>query len=102
MIKKSSRLRKLERKYCRCLVKVRSKSLYKDKIDNPYGICTNSVYLLKGLKRPKSINCLKNIDSNKLNFRQLKAYSIERKLPIRNKGRFISQKKMLKRFTNTI
>ena len=39
MFKKNSKLSKVERKYCSCLVKVRSK-----RIKNPYGICTNSVY----------------------------------------------------------
>lgn len=82
MIKKKSKLSNLEKKYCRCLIKVRgnSKKLNRNKIINPYGICTHSVYKLKGLKRNKNIECLKNIDINHLSFNQLKAYSIEKKI----------------------
>ena len=57
MIKKSSKLTKTEKKYCRCLVKVRGKSLKKikgkNKIINPYGICTNSVYTLQKKKEQR-------------------------------------------------
>ena len=40
MIKRNAKLNPLEKKYCRCLVKVRGKSLKKNKITNPYWICT--------------------------------------------------------------
>ena len=82
MIKKKSKLSSIEQKYCRCLVKVRGKSkkLKKNQVINPYGICTNSVYILKGLKRNKNIECLKNIDFNKLTFNQIKGFALEKKI----------------------
>lgn len=98
MIKKYSRIKKLDKKYCSCIFKVRGKYLsQKDTIQNPYGICTNSVYLLKGLKRPKDIKCGKYIDFNKLTYKQLKSYLIEKKISTRNKGKYISKKNLLKK-----
>ena len=47
-LNKKNYLTKKEKKYCRCLIHVRSK-----KIKNPYGICTNSVYNLQKKKRKK-------------------------------------------------
>ena len=89
MIKKKSNLNKIEGKYCRCLVKVRGKSkyLHKNKIINPYGICTKSVYILKGKKRTKKVSCLKNLNLNKLSFNKLKAYAIEKKIKVTNLSR---------------
>ena len=46
-IKKKSKLKPVERRYCRCLVYVRSKK----KIKSPYGICTSSVYNKQKKKR---------------------------------------------------
>jgi len=82
MIKKKSKLSNIEKKYCRCLVKVRgnSKKLNRNKITNPYGICTYSVYNLKGKKRNRIIGCLKNLDFKQLTYNQLKAYAIEKKI----------------------
>ena len=79
MIKKTAKLSKVERKYCSCLAKVRVK------IQNPYGICTNSVYGSRSLKRTKRVSCLPNYQLSKLSKDQLRAYSIEKKLPIKNK-----------------
>ena len=45
--KKSAKLSGIERKYCSCLVKVRSGSI------KPYGICTRSVYGSRKLKEQK-------------------------------------------------
>ena len=99
MINNKTKLSYLDKKYCRCLVKVRANSLKKSKnketVINPYGICTNSVYLLKGEKRPRKINCSKNYDFNKLNYNQLKSYLIEKKIKVRNKGKYLSKKKLL-------
>ena len=101
MIKKKSKLKPLEKKYCRCLVKVRGKSLKKNKIINPYGICTKSVYLTKALKRSKRINCLGNLELKALTHKQLKAIIIEKKIKpkdLRKKQELIkSLKKYLKK-----
>ena len=80
MFNKKAKLSKVERKYCSCLAKVRAKIQ-----DNPYGICTNSVYGSRSLKRTKRVSCLPNYQLSKLSKKQLSAYSVEKKLPIKNK-----------------
>lgn len=90
----------LEKKFCKCLIKVRAKSLKKNKIINPYGICTKSVYLTKGLKRTKKIKCLKLLNLSKMTFKELKAYAIEKKIPIRNKGKFVSKQYLINKLNN--
>jgi hypothetical protein len=75
MIKKSAKLGFLGRKYCSCLVKVRSKSL-----KNPYGICTKSVYLSRKKKRAYRPSCLRAYNFNKLTYTQLKGIIIEKKI----------------------
>ena len=99
MFNKKSKLSPREHRYCSCLLKVRGKSkpLRSDNIQNPYGICTNSVYNLQDKKRTKRIGCLKNYDLNSITFYQLKALAIEKKIKVRDKGRYISKKKILNR-----
>ena len=104
MLKTPNKLSEIEKKYCRCLVKVRgnSKELKKDKIISPYGICTNSIYNFRHKKRTKRLGCLKYIDFNKLSFLQLKALTIEKKLNIRKNGRYISKKNMISKLNRFI
>jgi hypothetical protein len=56
--KKKTKLSSIEKRYCRCLIKVRSR-----KIQNPYGICTSSVYNKQNKKRTKIVKCGKNYKS---------------------------------------
>ena len=93
MIKKSSKLSTIERKYCSCLAKVRPKISG----GNPYGICTNSVYGSRSIKRTKTVSCLPNYQLNKMSKKQLVAYSIEKKINIKNKT-----KKQLIRLLNKL
>ena len=79
MIKKKSKLKEIEKRYCRCVFKVRSKN---NKL-NPYAICTNSVYNLQNKQRKSLIMCGKNMDLNKLTYKQLKSYLIEKKFKIK-------------------
>jgi hypothetical protein len=51
MIKKKSKLTNREKRYCRCLIKVRTKG-----IQNPYAICTNSVYNLQKKSAKQLLN----------------------------------------------
>jgi len=97
MIKKSSKLSKVERKYCSCLAKVRPKIGIK--YGNPYGICTTSVYGSRSLKRTKRVSCLPNYQLSKLSKDQLSAYSLEKKLSVKNKTKkqLISGLKKLKK-----
>jgi len=78
MIKKSSRLTNREKRYCRCLIKVRSKG-----IKNPYAICTNSVYNLQKQKRKTIVTCTKNYDFTKMTLKQLHSYSKKKKIKYR-------------------
>jgi hypothetical protein len=80
MFKKSSKLSKVDRKYCSCLVKVRS-----NKIKNPYGICTNSVYGSRKIKRNKIVGCSRFYKLNKLKKKQLYYLAKEKKLKVTNK-----------------
>ena len=75
MIKKKSKLTNREKRYCRCLIKVRSKS-----IQNPYGICTNSVYNLQKKKRKTIVKCTKKYDFTKMTLKQLQSYSRKKKI----------------------
>jgi hypothetical protein len=68
-------LDKVEKKYCSCLMKVRSK-----KVNNPYGICTNSVYGSRNSVRDRVINCSKHYDFKKYNLKTLKLYAKEKKI----------------------
>ena len=78
MFKTKSKLSRVDRKYCSCLVKVRSK-----KIPNPYGICTKSVYGSRNIKRKRVVGCSKYYNLNKLKKEQLKNLAIEKKLSMK-------------------
>ena len=80
MFNKKSNLTKVERKYCSCLVKVRSK-----KIKNPYGICTNSIYGSRNIKRKKVVNCSSNYKLKNLKKNQLRLLAHEKKIILNNK-----------------
>lgn len=69
IIKTNSKLSFIEKRYCRCLVKVKSR-----KIKNPYGICTSSVYNKQNKKRTKRVNCSKNYNFKNFTKSQLKYY----------------------------
>ena len=74
-IKKKSNLTKREKKYCSCLMKVRSK-----KFNNPYGVCTNAVYGSRNSVRDRVVNCAKHYDFKKYNLKTLKLYAKEKKI----------------------
>ena len=69
-----------EKRYCRCLMKVRSKL----KRGSPYAICTNSVYSIQGTKRRKVVKCSEKYDFKKYTMKQLRAYAKEKKIPHSN------------------
>ena len=80
MFKKNNKLSNVERKFCSCLVKVRSK-----KIKNPYGICTSSVYGSRKIKRKKVVRCSKYYNLSKLKKEQLYHLAKEKNLRINKK-----------------
>ena len=79
MFKKNSKLNTIQRKYCSCLVKVRSKK------NTPYGICTSSVYGSRKLKRRDNIKCSKTYKLPTLTKKQLINLSIEKKIKVNKK-----------------
>ena len=79
MFKKKSNLSTIQRKYCSCLVKVRSKKT------NPYGICTKSVYSSRKLKRNDNIKCSKTYKLTHLTNSQLLNLAREKKIKVNKK-----------------
>lgn len=71
----NSDLQIIEKKYCSCLMKVRSK-----KNPNPYGICTDAVYGSRGLVRDKVVECSEEYKFDKYNLKMLKLYAKEKKI----------------------
>jgi hypothetical protein len=71
---KTKNLSFVEKKYCSCLMKVRNTKF------NPYGICTNSVYNLQGLKRNKVVECGKYYDFSNYTIPMLKFFLKEKKV----------------------
>jgi hypothetical protein len=79
MFKKNSKLNTIQRKYCSCLVKVRSKK------NSPYGICTNSVYGSRKMKRRENVKCSKTYKFTSLTKIQLINLAIEKKIKVNKK-----------------
>ena len=73
---RTKKLTPREKRYCSCLMKVRSK-----KVRNPYGICTSAVYNKQGLVRDKVVSCSKYYDLQKYPLRILRPYAKEKKIP---------------------
>ena len=71
---KTKNLSFVEKKFCSCLMKVRNTKF------NPYGICTNSVYNLQGLKRNKVVECGKYYDFSKYTVPMLRFFLKEKKV----------------------
>jgi hypothetical protein len=101
-------------KYCSCLMKVRgkytnfskkNKSKKKKKkskkvavIYNPYGICKASV--MRGIEPKKNIPCGVIYDFSRYNMRELKAYALEKHMPLSHKGRPLTKKMLITRLRN--
>ena len=79
MFKKNSNLSTVQRKYCSCLLKVRSKK------NSPYGICTKSVYGSRNLKRNKTIKCSKTYKISSLTKKQLYNLAKEKRIKVSKK-----------------
>jgi hypothetical protein len=79
MFKKNSKLNTIQRKYCSCLVKVRSKKT------SPYGICTSSVYGSRKLKRKINVKCSKTYKLPNLTKKQLFNLAKEKKVSVSKK-----------------
>lgn len=91
---KRARLPKRERSYCSCLLKVRQKSK-----QNPYGICTHTIYNQHGKTRP-TVDCSINYKMENIPIEQLRSLAKERKVSVfsynkKTKKRKYSQKRTL-------
>ena len=75
LVLKTKKLTPREKRYCSCLMKVRSK-----KVRNPYGICTAAVYNKQGLVRDKQITCSKYYDLSRYPLRILRPFAKEKKI----------------------
>ena len=101
-------------KYCSCLMKVRGKNTEirttrkKTKVKrktskagtayNPYGICKASV--MRGMSPKKNMPCGLIYDFNLYTNRELKAYALEKGLPLRHKGKPVTRRLLLSRLKN--
>lgn len=63
-----------EKRYCSCLMKVRTNNF------NPYAICTDSVYNKQGYTRNKVVNCEKYYDFSKYTVPILRLFLKEKKV----------------------
>ena len=86
-------MKSINRRYCRCLIHVRSKT------KSPYGICTNSVFNLQGKKKSK-INCGKNYNFNNFTANELRLYAKEKKINIRKNKKFLTKKAIIRSLKN--
>ncbi len=95
---KKTPLTKRERKYCSCLLDVRSKR----QPYNPYAVCTKSVYNSKGVSRTKRIDCDQNYNYNAVPINSVRALAEEKKIPIMGKKGMSSKKVLVERISRKI
>jgi len=86
----TSRLNRGQRKYCHCLMQVRSTKGTKKR--NPYGICRNMSYQIMLKNRgqpaykfkPETTNCIMNYDYSQYSLADVQALARERNIPLTN------------------
>ena len=78
--------------------KTKKKSKEVGVLFNPYGICKASV--MRGMSPKKNIPCGIIYDFNRYNMRELKAYALEKHIPIRHKGKPMTKKMLITRLRN--
>jgi hypothetical protein len=78
---KYSRLPRLDRKYCSCLMAVRYKQQDNPNA-NPYAICTYNVYIKRGKFKKNTLDCGINYDFDNYHIGHLKAYAKEKGIPL--------------------
>tara|TARA_B100000242_G_scaffold293667_1_gene272520 strand:- start:49 stop:552 length:504 start_codon:yes stop_codon:yes gene_type:complete len=120
-----SRLNRGQRKYCHCIMKLRSSKTKKKKGINPYPQCKKLAYasseqftkdmkLKKGDYNPLQFditktNCVMNYDYTNYNLKEIQAFCLEKGLPIsyKSKGKTLYYKKnklvekLIKNYLNT-
>lgn len=111
IVRNTSRLSKLQRKYCSCLIAVRSKKL------SPYPICFKSLAKSKNLHKtkkkrskfynilkPHSSNCILNYDYDNLSLRDIQLLAKEKHIPIsytrNNTKRFYKKSTLTQKLIN--
>jgi hypothetical protein len=89
---KTAPLTKRERRYCSCILDVRSKR----QPYNPYAVCTNSVYNSQGVSRKKRIDCDTNYNYDVVPINSIRALAEEKKISLMDKkGKNMASKKLL-------
>lgn len=89
---KKAPLSRRERRYCSCLLDVRSKRLPY----NPYAVCTKSVYNSQGVSRKKRVDCDPNYNYDVVPIDSIRALAEEKKISLMDKkGKNMATKKIL-------
>ncbi len=95
---KKAPLTRRERKYCSCLLQVRSKRLPY----NPYAVCTNSVYNSQGVSRTKKVDCDPNYNYDVIPINSVRALAEEKKISIMGKKGMATKKILVDRISRKI
>ena len=74
------------KKFCSCLTKVGRK------VENPYGICTKSVYSTRGLKRKGRVSC-----AFTKTLPELRRYAKTKNIKLTKNGKYLTKKELLKK-----
>lgn len=95
---KKAPLSQRERRYCSCLLDVRSKRLPY----NPYAVCTKSVYNSQGVSRKKRVDCDPNYNLNAVPLNSVRALAEEKKVSLMSKSGMASKKLLVNRLSRKI
>ncbi len=95
---KKAPLSKRERRYCSCLLNVRSKRLPY----NPYAVCTQSVYTSQGVSRKKRVDCDPNYNFDVVPINSVRALAEEKKISIMGKKGMASKKVLVDRISRKV
>jgi hypothetical protein len=98
LFSKKAPLTRRERRYCSCLLDVRSKRLPY----NPYAVCTKSVYNSQGVSRKKRVDCDPNYNLNAVPLDSVRALAEEKKISLMNKNGMASKKILVGRLSRKI
>jgi hypothetical protein len=98
LFSKRAPLTRRERRYCSCLLDVRSKRLPY----NPYAVCTKSVYNSQGVSRKKRLDCDPNYNLNAVPIDSVRALAEEKKISLMNKNGMASKKILVGRLSRKI
>lgn len=82
----NNKMNLVTKKFCSCLTKVGRK------VENPYGICTKSVYSTRGLKRKGRVSC-----AHTKTLPELRRYAKTKNIKLTKNGKYLTKKDLLKK-----